>query len=328
MIYLIGRILTAFAMALSLLALTPSLASAETRLETHGAVITWDEKTMFLPQPTTVLNFNYANFTGVNLLTLKLMITDPYGTLLLWETEVGVSNGTTGSWSNTLYYFDVPSQGYLGPYTATIEIKDYSNNVRSATKEFYLLARPPGITTMSPLNGVPGTKVSLTGGVGLNSVTSLTLNGLSVPFTKSNIFGIYSVNFFVPAGATSGSVVLTNPGGTADAGQFTVNIPAPAPAVTTPAVTTPAVTTPAVTTPASGILKGSRLSGIQVAALVGAAVPNKAKVTLSVSKKQKKVCLVKSNKLVAKSAGLCNVKVTIKPKKGKKTASSHSVQIN
>ena len=309
------------------MALTPSPASAETRLETNGAVITWDEKTMFLPQPTTVLNFNYANFTGVDLLTLKLRITDPYGTLLLWETEVGVSNGTTGSWSNYLFYSSVPSQGYLGPYTATIEIADYYSNVRTATKEFYLLARPPGITTMTPLNGAPGTKVTLTGGVGLNSVTSLTLNGLSVPFTKSAIFGIYSVIFYVPVGATSGTVVLTNPGGTADAGQFTVNIPAPAPAPA-PAVTTPAVTTPAVTTPSSGILKGSRLSGNQVAALVGAAVPAKAKVTLSVSKNQKKVCLVKSNKLVANSAGLCNVKITIKPKKGKKTASSHSLQIN
>jgi alpha-tubulin suppressor-like RCC1 family protein len=58
-----------------------------------------------------------------------------------------------------------------------------------------------------------------------------------------------------------------------------------------------------------------------VAASLGAVIPAKSKVTLTVSKASKKICKVSGGKLVALKPGNCSVSVTVqppKPKKGKK----------
>jgi len=218
------KFLCSMLLAFSFLTFSSSPASAETRLETYGAEVTWDETEMFVPQPSTVLSFNYANKSGITLRFFTFTITDPNGTPIFYDSTTGIRNGITGSWDQTLYYDEWPV-GFLGPYTATLSITDYSGNVRKASTQFFLVPRPPGYTTMLPTSGLPGSKVEIKGGVGLNNITSVTLNGTSVAFTRSQIWGIYSVFFYIPSGSTSGSVVLTNPGGVADAGTFTVLSP-------------------------------------------------------------------------------------------------------
>ena len=65
----------------------------------------------------------------------------------------------------------------------------------------------------------------------------------------------------------------------------------------------------------------AKVSSGAVAASLGAVIPAKSKVTLTVSKASKKICKVSGGKLVAIKPGNCSVTVTVqppKPKKGKK----------
>jgi hypothetical protein len=73
--------------------------------------------------------------------------------------------------------------------------------------------------------------------------------------------------------------------------------------------------------PAS-ITKGQKLTKNQVANLVGASVPAKAKITMSVSKKSSKakICRISKGKLVTmKKSGTCVVTVKVQPAKAKKS---------
>ena len=65
----------------------------------------------------------------------------------------------------------------------------------------------------------------------------------------------------------------------------------------------------------------AKVASSAVAASLGAVIPAKSKVTLTVSKSSKKICKVSGGKLVAIKPGNCSVTVTVqppKPKKGKK----------
>ena len=73
---------------------------------------------------------------------------------------------------------------------------------------------------------------------------------------------------------------------------------------------------------AATIAKGQKLTKNQVAELVGASVPAKSKITLSVSKKSSKAktCKISKGKLVAgKNPGVCTVTVKVQPAKSKKS---------
>jgi hypothetical protein len=68
--------------------------------------------------------------------------------------------------------------------------------------------------------------------------------------------------------------------------------------------------------------KGQKLTKKQVASLVGASVPAKSKITMSVSKKSSKakICKISKGKLVAlKKSGTCVVTVKVQPSKAKKS---------
>jgi hypothetical protein len=70
------------------------------------------------------------------------------------------------------------------------------------------------------------------------------------------------------------------------------------------------------------ITKGQKLTKNQVANLVGASVPAKAKITMSVSKKSSKakICRISKGKLVTmKKSGTCVVTVKVQPAKAKKS---------
>lgn len=74
-------------------------------------------------------------------------------------------------------------------------------------------------------------------------------------------------------------------------------------------------------TPAS-VTKGQKLTKNQVASLVGASVPAKSKITMTVSKKstKAKVCKISKGKLVVlNKSGICTVTLKVQPAKAKKS---------
>ena len=86
---------------------------------------------------------------------------------------------------------------------------------------FTVLA-PPVVTALSPASGRVGTVVTVTG-TALSGAMRLTLNGVVVP--GFSVVNATSVTFTVPAGATSGPVVVTTAGGVSNATQrFTVTV--------------------------------------------------------------------------------------------------------
>ena len=88
----------------------------------------------------------------------------------------------------------------------------------------------PTITSFTPTSGPVGTTVTVTG-TDFTGATGATLNGLAV--TNFMVMGATSVMFDVPAGATSGTIAVTTPGGVATStGTFTVSAPVAIPTIT------------------------------------------------------------------------------------------------
>jgi hypothetical protein len=85
----------------------------------------------------------------------------------------------------------------------------------------------PAITSFTPASGPAGTTVTLTG-TDFTGATAVMLNGVAVAgFT---VVDAATSTFEVPAGATSGFITVTTPGGSATSpGTFTVTVPNPAP---------------------------------------------------------------------------------------------------
>jgi RHS repeat-associated protein len=84
------------------------------------------------------------------------------------------------------------------------------------------LTPPPTLTSFTPTSGQVGTSVTLTG-TNLNGATGVTFNGTPAAFT---VVSSTQVGTTVPAGAATGPIAVTTPGGTAtSAGSFTVVVP-------------------------------------------------------------------------------------------------------
>ncbi len=81
---------------------------------------------------------------------------------------------------------------------------------------------PPTLTGFSPSAGPVGTTVTLTG-TNLGSTTAITFNGVPAAFV---VVSLLQLTATVPAGATTGSIVVTTPSGSAiSAMPFTVLVP-------------------------------------------------------------------------------------------------------
>jgi hypothetical protein len=92
-------------------------------------------------------------------------------------------------------------------------------------------SRPPALTGFSPAAGPVGTTVTLTG-ADLDTTTQVTFGGRVAAFTVTSPSQVIAT---VPAGATSGPIMVTTPGGTATSpGSFTVTVP-PTITIATPA---------------------------------------------------------------------------------------------
>jgi uncharacterized repeat protein (TIGR02543 family) len=81
-------------------------------------------------------------------------------------------------------------------------------------------APAPGIASFSPTNGAPGTSVTI---IGTNFTGSAAVNFNGVSATNFTVNSATNISAVVPVGATTGTITVTTPGGTAtSAASFTI----------------------------------------------------------------------------------------------------------
>jgi hypothetical protein len=117
-------------------------------------------------------------------------------------------------YSDTQLRAIVPPTATSGPLTVTT-----AAGTRSATGNFTVIP-PPTISSFTPTSGPPGTTVTLTG-TNLTGATAVRFTG--TPATSFTVISATQVKAAVPAGATSGKISVTTPGGTgSSSGSFQV----------------------------------------------------------------------------------------------------------
>lgn len=108
-------------------------------LEVLGGVVTWPDK-MYLPDGCSTFPFQYRNNTGVQLLRLGFIITDPFGRSVENQAEIGIDPNKSGTWNVQMCAWDFKNG--LGPYIIKVEVKDFGNTQRELQKEIYFLSIP------------------------------------------------------------------------------------------------------------------------------------------------------------------------------------------
>ena len=151
----------------------------------------------------------------------------------------GSTTGTTVSLAasgNGGVYLVTDNAGYnVAPSTATITALVPAPGTNAVFRGVAFApaapaAAAPTITSFSPTSGAVGTTVTITG-TDFTGATALTLNGVAI--TGFTVVNATTITFVVPAGATSGTLAVTTPGGTATStGTFTVIVPNPVPTIT------------------------------------------------------------------------------------------------
>src|SRR5437016_1513578 len=132
-------------------------------------------------------------------------------------------NGTAAtptSWAATGIVVPVPAGATTGNVVVTV------GGVASNGVSFTVTVPPPSITGLNPTSGVLGTSVTITGAnFGASQGTStVTFNGIGATPTSWAATGIVVP---VPAGATTGNVVVTVGGVASNGVSFTVTTPGP-----------------------------------------------------------------------------------------------------
>jgi hypothetical protein len=132
-------------------------------------------------------------------------------------------NGTTATpttWTATSIAVPVPAGATTGNIVVTV------GGVASNGVSFAVTASGPSITGLNPTSGLTGTSVTITGtNFGATQGTStIKFNGTTA--TPTN-WTAASIVVPVPAGATTGNVVVTAGGVTSNGVNFTVTVPAP-----------------------------------------------------------------------------------------------------
>ncbi|MGO9941010.1 MAG: hypothetical protein ACLPH3_25405 [Terracidiphilus sp.] len=136
-----------------------------------------------------------------------------------------IGDGLTGDGSGSVQVFYVPSGAkllYLGIPDACYyngSPSCYEDNVGDFLVSYAISTESglPQITLVSPASGRLGSSVSIWG-YNLLSATAVSFNGVPAQFTVETTL----INVIVPAGATTGSIEITTPNGTASDGHFTV----------------------------------------------------------------------------------------------------------
>ena len=118
-----------------------------------------------------------------------------------------------------------------GATTGRIAVTTPGGTATSAT-DFAVTTPPPvpTITGFTPTSGLVGTTVTING-TNLIGATSVTFNGTAA--ATFNVVSATQMTAVVPAGATTGKIAVTTPGGTATStADFTVTTPPPVPTIT------------------------------------------------------------------------------------------------
>src|SRR2546426_3390345 len=123
------------------------------------------------------------------------------------------------SWNATSIVTPVPAGATTGNVVVTV------GGVASAGLSFTVLA-VPSISSLSASSGAAGTSVTITGSNfgSTQSASTVTFNGTAATPTS---WSATSIVVPVPAGATTGNVVVTVGGVASNAVSFTVTVPAP-----------------------------------------------------------------------------------------------------
>ncbi len=115
-----------------------------------------------------------------------------------------------------------------GTYNVTVTSPAPGGGTSTAAT-FTLTVPAPTISSFTPGSGLPGTVVTVTGS-NFTGATAVTLNGGAV--SSFTVVSSTTLTLEVPAGATSGALAITTPGGTAtSATSFTVLVPNPVPTI-------------------------------------------------------------------------------------------------
>jgi hypothetical protein len=125
-------------------------------------------------------------------------------------------NGTSASFtltSATAIQAAVPAGATTGPLSVT------TPGGTATSSSAFKVVPPPTITSFAPTSGPVGTSVTISG-TSFTGATAVAFNGVGATFTVASDTAIQAI---VPAGATTGPVSVTTPGGTAtSAGNFAV----------------------------------------------------------------------------------------------------------
>jgi hypothetical protein len=162
------------------------------------------------------------------------LVTDPLGSLSQGEATMFAGTGAetdfSGRWGDYSSMSVDPSDDctfwYANEYFPTTSDRGW--HTRIGHFEFPSCGTPPPVPTISsfsPPSGPVGTSVTITG-TDLSGASGVTFHGTSA--TTFSVDSATQVTATVPAGATTGPIAVTTPGGTATSGSdFTVTVPAP-----------------------------------------------------------------------------------------------------
>jgi len=146
----------------------------------------------------TTVTISGADFTGATAVTFN-----------------GVSASYTVS-SATSIQATVPAGATTGPLSVTTPAGT------ATSSDAFTVVNPPTIAIFAPTIGPVGTTVTISG-ADFTGATAVTFNGVSASFTVSSATSIQAT---LPAGATTGALSVTTPGGTATStSSFTVVSP-------------------------------------------------------------------------------------------------------
>jgi Zn-dependent metalloprotease len=183
----------------------------------------------------------FYRFTG----TGALVTLSTCGATTTFDSKLHVFTGSCGSYVCVTGNDDTAcgSQSNVSSVTFNSVVgTDYLvfvSGFNSSTGPFVLGATcvsPPTITGFSPTSGLPGASVTISG-TDFTGTTAVRFNGTTATFTVVNATTITAT---VPVTATTGTLSVTNPAGTAtSAATFTVLVPAPTITSFTPTSGTP-----------------------------------------------------------------------------------------
>jgi len=133
-------------------------ASRADSLDVLGGIVSWPDK-MYLPDGCSNFSFQYKNNSGVRLLQLGFILSDPYGRKLEDASQIGIDPGKSGTWNQQMCSWDFKNG--TGPYVMKVYLEDYSSIQREVTKEIFFSAIPGNAT--SPSSGLsPAPTVTVT----------------------------------------------------------------------------------------------------------------------------------------------------------------------